>query len=99
MPIQTLLAILLWNGPATTAEILRTLRSFNEPNIPWRDRSNWDHNHHDLNWPGFITYLEGRDYDTSKVGANIRDPVQDKNVILDSEVEDTEECKRLKPCL
>lgn len=59
----------------------------------------WDYTHPDTNWPGLSVYLQEKNYDTSKVGTNTQDPVLDKNVILDSRVEDTEECKRFKLCL
>jgi len=88
-----------WNGPAAAAEVLRTLRSFNELTFPLGDQSNWDYGHHDGDWPGIIGYLKEKNYDTSRVGANIYDLVADKNVILESKVEDTEECKYFKCCL
>lgn len=64
-------------------------------------RTNWDGAHTDVSWPGFQGYLLEKNYDTSRVGAITWDPVQvqDKNVILDGKVEDTEECKRFEPCL
>lgn len=61
-----------------------------------RDQGNWDYTHPDVNWPGIIGYLEEKNYDTSKVGMNIWDPVADKNAILEGNVEDTGECKCLK---
>jgi len=57
------------------------------------EKLRWDYAHADDNWPGFLVYLQEKNYDTSKVGTNVRDPVQDKNVILDNRVEDSEECK------
>ena len=60
------------------------------------DQNNWDHSHPDRDWPGIIGYLEEKNYDISRVGADIFDLVTDKSVILESKVEDTEECKCLK---
>jgi hypothetical protein len=89
--------ILLWSGPSTAAKVLRDLRSFDEPKIYLTEQANWDHHHFDGNWPGLPLYLQEKNYDVSKVGTNIWDPVQDKNVILDSRIEDTEECKCFRP--
>jgi len=77
-----LLADLLWNGPATSAEVLRTLRSFNEPALPLG--GNWDYDHPDVTWPGIIGYLNEKNYDISRVGTSLYNPVADKNVILES---------------
>jgi len=59
------------------------------------EQANWDYYHPDGTWPGFSVYLGEKRYDTSKVGINIWDPTQGNNAILDSKVEDTEECKCL----
>lgn len=94
---QTSPAILLWSGPSTTAEVLRTLRSFDEPKGHLMEEADLDYNHPDNVWPGFIFYLGEKNYDTSKVGTMTwEDPAQDKNMILDNRVEDTEECKCLR---
>jgi len=59
--------------------------------------ANWDYGNIDgFHWPGLYLYLQERNYDIYKVGSNTLDPVQDKNVILDSRVEDTEECEYLE---
>ena len=86
-------AVALRNGPSATAGILRALRSFDEPKNNLTEHLNWDLNYTDSNWPGFLVYLQEKNYDTSKVGINTWDPVQDNNVILDNKVEATEECK------
>lgn len=96
VPIETLPVFLLWNGPATVAEVLRILPSFNEPSPSWKDHNNWDYAYLDSNWPGFFDYLEERNYDISKVGIDILNPAQDKNTILDNKTKDTEECKRFE---
>lgn len=90
------LDILFWNGPSTTAEVFRALRSFGEPSNHMVEQLNWDLYHVDASWPGFLAYLLERNYDTSKVGTNAWDAVYDSNVILDSRVEDTEECECLR---
>ena len=60
------------------------------------EQVNWDVNYPDGGWPGFLVYFQEKNYDTSKVGSNIWDPVMDKNMILDSRVEDTEKCEYFK---
>ena len=97
MDDQPPLGILLWSGPSAIANILRTVRPFGEPKVPPMERLRWDYTHADDNWPGFLVYLEEKNYDTSKVVAVTWDPVediQDKNVILDGRVEVSEKCKR-----
>ena len=60
---------------------------------------NWDYNHPDVIWPGIFGYLIERNYDISRVGIKTHSPAADKNVILESKVENTEEGKYLKYCL
>lgn len=57
------------------------------------EQVNRDYRYPDNIWPGFFNYLQEKSYDTSKVGNNTWLPVPDNNVILDSRVEATEECK------
>ena len=83
----------LWNGPSATAGVLRALRSFDVPKHNSTEHLNWDQHYADNNWPGLLVYLQEKKYDTTKVGINTWDPVQENNVILDSRVEDTEQCK------
>ena len=85
--------ILSWGSPSTPAELFRVLRSFDEPKNIAAEQLNWDANQFDSNWPGFLDYLQQKNYDTSKVGIMDWEPVLDKNVILDCKAEDTEECK------
>lgn len=74
-------------------EILRTLRTFDQPKNYLTEPLNWDQRYFDTSWPGFLIYLQEKNYDTSKVGNKSWDTVQGQNVILDSGIEDTEECE------
>ena len=60
------------------------------------ERLRWDYTHPDHVWPGFLVYLQEKNYDTSKVGIVAWDPVRGKNVILDDTVDDSGECERFK---
>jgi hypothetical protein len=92
MDTQPLLDLLLWNGPSTAANVLRTLRTSDRPDAHFAEMLNWDYGYLDPTWPGFSEYLQGKNYDVSKVNTNIWDPTQGREVILDSELEDNEEC-------
>ena len=96
MDTQPPLDNLAWGSPSAPAELFRALRSFDEPKGISVEQPNWDGAFYDSNWPGFLAHFQEKNYDASKVGTNIWDPVLDKNMILDSRVEDTEECQYFK---
>lgn len=89
------LDLLLWSGPSTVAEVLRSLRSFEKPEGRLAEQLIWDYGHTDPIWPGFSEYLEGKDYDISKVKVDTWDPILGSDVILDSAAEANEECESL----
>lgn len=93
MGIEPLLDLLLWHGPFTTAGVLRTLRTFDKPEAHFTEVLSWDYGYPDPIWPGFSEYLRGKNYDTSKVETNIWDPIIGSGALLDSRVEDSEECR------
>jgi hypothetical protein len=85
--------VLLWNGPSTAAQVLRSLRIHGEAQVDSVENLNWDYGHPDIHWPGILVHLQEKGYDISKVNINTLDPIEGSNVILDDEVEDTEECE------
>lgn len=93
MDIQSSVDLLLWNGPSAAARVLRTLRAFDKPEAHFTEALDWDYGYPNPVWPGFSEYLQGKDYDISKVMANIWNPIPGSDVILDCSAEDTEECR------
>lgn len=87
------LDLLLWNGPPTAADALRSLRSFENPEVRFKEQLNWDYNRPTEIWPGFDEYLQEKNYDTSKVQTSTWDPIPGSNVVLDSEVKSDEKCR------
>jgi len=63
------------------------------PKVRLPDQVNWDYTNADPNWPVFRVYLREKDYYTSKVGTAGHAWEQNTSMILDSGVENTEECK------
>jgi len=90
--VQSPLDILLWI-PSIIAEVLRALRFFKVPKVRLPEQIIWDYPYADLNWPGFRVYLREKDYDTSKVRTVGHAWDKNMSMILDSGVENTEECK------
>jgi len=85
--------LLLWNGPPTAADVLRSLRSFEKPEVRFKEQLNWDYNRPSEIWPGFYEYLQEKNYDTSKVQTNTWDPIPGSSVILDNEVKSDGKCE------
>lgn len=85
--------LLLWNGPSTAAGVLRSMRSFENPGVCFVEQLNWDYGRPDAIWPGFVEYLEEKNYNLSKVRTNIWDPIPGSDAILDKGVEDNEGCE------
>ena len=92
MDTRPSLDLILWNGPSAAAEALRSLRSFQKPEVRFVEQLNWDYGRPDGIWPGFSEYLQEKNHDISKVNTNTWDPIPGSGVILDNRVEDNEEC-------
>lgn len=98
---------LMWNGPSTAAGLLRSLRFFEKPgtrsmeHFDWdetrpTEHLNWDYGRPDTTWPGYSEYLQERNYDISKVNTDAWDPIPGSRMILESRVDDSEECEPIR---